>query len=509
MVKKNAPILTPKTALTPRINGAKVFGIRPNSPLLFKIAATGEKPLTYSAKPLPNGVSLDSDSGILSGKISQPGTYKIQIEVSNTKGKAQREFRIECGDKICLTPTMGWNSWYVYSLWVSQEKIEAMAKAMVDSGLAEHGWTYINIDDSWQGKRDPQAKALMSNDKFPDMKKMCDYIHNLGLKIGIYSTPWVGSYAGYVGGSTPNEDYDYSALEVDMKYRYEKNQIAGQPHNMRSRHRNFGLKGCEDVDTKQWAEWGVDYLKYDWKPNDVPHVVSMLEALEKSGRDIVYSLSHSAAFALASEWVKYANLWRTKGDIVDSWCSISKIGFNQDKWAPYAGPGHWNDPDMLQVGQIATPHVETPQSRSSRLSADEQYTQVSLWCLLSAPLLLSCNLLKLDAFTLGLLTNDEVLEVDQDSSGEQARIIVKFKGWYWGNSYQILAKNLEDGSKAVGLFNVGRIKTKITITWKQLGMEGKYLVRDLWRQQYLGEFTDQFSAMVNPHGVILVKLQKK
>jgi alpha-galactosidase len=501
-------ILTPKPAATPRINGAKIFGVRPGSPLLFKIPATGEKPLTYSIQNIPTGVQLDSKTGLLSGTLSEPGEYIMKITLTNSKGSATRDLKIICGDRICLTPPMGWNSWYVHSLYVSQSKIEAMAKAMVDSGLVDHGWTYINIDDCWQGRRDPNTKILMPNDKFPDMKKMCENVHKLGLKIGIYSTPWVGSYAGYYGGSIRDESCDLSEFEVEPKDRLEKNQIFGNPNELRKRLRFHGMIGCEEIDAKQFAEWGFDYLKYDWNPNDIPHVTKMLDALKKSGRDIVYSLSNSAPFALASEWMRLANLWRTTGDIQDTWGSISHIGFNQDKWVPFGGPGHWNDPDMLQVGMTNTPHLEVSDSRPSRLSYDEQYTQMSLWCLLAAPLLLSCDLPKLDEFTLSLLSNDEVIEINQDPLGIPAKTMMRKKSLFGKTKWQILVRPLEDGSFGVGIFNLTSKMAKFTLKWSDIKLQGSYRVRDLWRQRDLGDFDKEFSSDVSSHGVFLIKIQK-
>ncbi len=349
---------------------------------------------------------------------------------------------------------------------------------------------------------------MAPNDKFPDMKKLCDSIHSLGLKAGIYSTPWVGSYAGYYGGSMRDESGSLKEFEVEESQRLEKNQVFGNPNLLRKRLRFFGSINCDEIDAKQYAEWGFDYLKYDWNPNDVPHVTSMLNALKKSGRDIVYSLSNSAPFDLADQWAKLSNLWRTTGDIQDTWRSISGIGFNQDKWAKFAGPGHWNDPDMLQVGMTNTPHTETSDSRPTRLTEDEQYTQMSLWCLLSAPLLLSCDLTKLDDFTISLLSNDEVIEVNQDPLGIQATTIVSKKALFGLKDVRILAKPLEDGSKAVGLFNLSKSEAKIELEFDKAGMKGKCKVRDLWRQEDLGEFNDKFEAAVPAHGVALLTLKK-
>jgi alpha-galactosidase len=223
----------------------------------------------------------------------------------------------------------------------------------------------------------------------------------------------------------------------------------------------------------------------------------MSKALRASGRDIVYSLSNSAPFDHAADWAEWANCWRTTGDINDSWGSVSRIGFSEDKWQKFGGPGHWNDPDMLVVGKVGwgNPHP-------SKLTPNEQYTHISLWCLLSAPLLIGCDMAQLDDFTLGLLTNDEVLAVDQDPMGTQARQISK-------NGFaQVWAKPLEDGSMAVGLFNLGEWETPVTVNWSDLKIDGERSVRDLWRQQDLDKANEKFEAKVPRHGVVLVKLSK-
>lgn len=506
---KEKYILTPKPAQTPRINGAKVFGVRPKSPFLFKIAATGEKPLKYEADNLPKGLTVHPETGIISGIIDIAGKYQVQLSVSNSHGKTTREFRIICGDQLCLTPPMGWNSWYVYSLWVSQEKIEKMARAMVSSGLIDHGFTFINIDDAWQGFRDKKSKILQPNGKFPNMSGMCDFIHQMGLKIGIYSGPWIATYAGYMGGSIPNDEIDYSEWQVDPKENIEEFQLFGNLDKLRRRLRFFGKFSCANIDAKQFSEWGFDYLKYDWYPNDLPHIEEMQNALKQCPRDIIYSLSNRTPFEIAPQLITKANVWRTTGDIIDFWPWVAIIGFSQDKWAPYAGPGHWNDPDMLQIGVTAHPHKKSLQGFPSHLTPDEQYSQMSLWCLLAAPILLSCDLTQLDEFTLNLLTNDEVLEINQDPLGKQATTIKKSFRFSPLIGTQILMKEMEDCSKAVGFFNLFPIRKTMKITWKEMGISGFYRVRDLWRQQDLGYFDASFSTKVNAHGVILIRLFPK
>jgi len=483
-------ILTPKESPKPRINGASVFGVRPGSPFLFTIPATGQRPMTFTAENLPQGLTLDSSTGRITGTLTASGTYDVILRAKSTVGNAESKLKIVVGEQIALTPPMGWNSWNCWAQNVSDKNVRASAKAMVDSGLVNHGWTYINIDDTWQGQRGGEFNAIGANKKFPDMKELCDYIHSLGLKAGIYSTPWITSYAGYPGGSSDDPNGSWEKLAD-----YEKNK-------------RFGKYAFDTNDAKQLAKWGIDYLKYDWHTNDEKHTEQMANALRASGRDIVYSLSNSAPFNKAAAWAKLANCWRTTGDIRDAW-SKTQLPRNESqwaqgvidiwrqhvRWAPFTGPGHWADADMLVVGKVGwgKPHP-------SKLTPDEQYTHISLWCLWSCPLLLGCPLDQLDDFTLNLLTNDEVLAINQDPLGIQAKELSSA-----GNG-KVLTNDLEDGSKAVGFFNIGDEPIAIKITWEQLGITGKQKIRDLWRQKNIGAYADEFEAMIRPHGVVLVRI---
>lgn len=488
-------VLTPKAPDEPKINGAKVFGVRPGSPFLFIVPATGQRPIVFAADNLPTGLTIDSSTGLITGTLTTPGTYNVTLKAKNARGIATREFKIVVGDSIALTPPMGWNSWNCWAAQVSDKNVRASAKAMIDSGLVNHGWTYINIDDTWEANRGGQLNAIQPNKKFPDMKGLCDYIHSLGLKSGIYSTPWITTYGGYVGGSSDNEDGSWEKIEGYENYSKKNHRV--------------GKFAFDSNDASQWAAWGIDYLKYDWNPNDEINTKRMADALRASGRDIVYSLSNGAPFNKAATWAKLANCWRTTGDIRDVWSKIKlppnerpwaqgiiDIWKQHERWASFNGPGHWNDADMLVVGKVGwgTPHP-------TKLTPDEQYTHISLWCLWSAPLLLGCPLDQLDSFTLNLLTNDEVLALNQDPLGEQAKEIAT------AGSGKVLAKNLEDGSKAVGLFNVASEPNIVKITWEQLGISDKQAVCDLWRQKNIGTYSDGFEAVVRPHGVILVRIQ--
>jgi alpha-galactosidase len=464
--REPAVVLTPKASPQPRINGPRVVGVRPGSPFLFSVPASGDRPMTFSAEQLPAGLQLDPQSGLITGTLKEGGTHAVTLRAKNASGSAERALKIVCGDTITLTPPMGWNSWNCFGCDVNEANVRAAADAMVASGLINHGWTYINIDDCWEDGRDASGKVL-SNTKFPDMKALTDYVHSKGLKIGLYSSPGPKTCAGHEGS-----------------YKH------------------------EELDAQRYAEWGFDYLKYDWcsygniarRPDHEgrmkPYQV-MRKALDTVPRDIVFSLCQYGD-GNVWEWGTQVggNCWRTTGDITDTWSSISGIGFGQAGHEKYAGPGHWNDPDMLVVGYVGW----SAKVRPTKLTPNEQYTHISLWCLLCSPLLIGCDMTKLDDFTLNLLTNDEVLGVSQDPLGRQAGRVAK------NGSLEIWAKDMEDGSKAVGLFNRGEDEASMTLKWADLGVSGQQKIRDLWRQQDLGTFADQFQTTVPRHGVVLVKV---
>ena len=463
-------ILTPKASPSPKINGAKIFGIRPNSPFLFKIAATGKKPLQYSVEGLPEGLQVNAATGIITGSLKNKGEYKMNFVVKNALGADKRTFTVRCNDLLALTPPMGWNSWNCWGLSVNAEKVKASAQAMIDKGLIDHGWTFMNIDDGWEAEARNANGEIVPNKKFPDMKKTGDWLHSNGLKFGIYSSPGTRTCGNFLGS-----------------YQHEQQ------------------------DAKTYAGWGIDYLKYDWCSYDSvykseidtslaaykkPYEV-MQAALQSQKRDIVYSLCQ---YGMKDVWkwgaLVNGNCWRTTGDISDNWASLSGIGFNQTTQYQFAQPGRWNDPDMLIVGKVGW----GDNLHQTRLTPDEQYTHVSLWSLLSAPLLIGCDLSKLDDFTLNLLTNDEVIAVDQDPLGKQAQQVLKT------DTHQVWMKELEDGSWAIGIFNVSDKDDVVRFYWNNLRLSGGFKVRDLWRQKDIGNFSSMFSAKVAAHGVNLIRI---
>lgn len=353
------------------------------------------------------------------------------------------------------TPPMGWNSWNHFACKVSDAVVRASADAIAANGMKAAGYVYINIDDCWQGQRDAQG-MIQPNSRFPDMKALGDYIHSKGLKFGIYSSPGPKTCAGYAGS-----------------YQHEAD------------------------DAKQYAAWGVDYLKYDWcsagrvyQPEEMQSVYKkMHDALQATGRPIFYSLCQ---YGLQRVWEwgasVGANSWRTTGDISDHYDRMYVIAHTEDGIESYAGPGHWNDPDMLEVG-------------NGHMNHDEYVTHMSMWCMLAAPLLAGNDLANMTPETLAILTNSEVIAVDQDPKGVQGR-------WAWQvGPYEVWVKPLADGSVAALLINRGEDAENITANFKDLGLSGTKSVRDLWAHKDLGQFTDSFSAVVPRHGVVMVKIK--
>jgi alpha-galactosidase len=355
---------------------------------------------------------------------------------------------------LARTPPMGWNSWNKFAGKVDDAVVRAAADAVVASGMSRAGYTYINIDDTWQGQRDAQGN-IRCNRKFPDMKALADYVHSKGLKIGIYSSPGPKTCAGYEGSY-----------------------------------------GHEEQDARTYASWGFDYLKYDWcsaseiYKNDEMQAVyqKMGDALRQAGRPIVFSLCQ---YGLDHVWTWGANvggnLWRTTGDISDDWKRMETIGFSQFEIAPYAKPGHWNDPDMLEVG-------------NGGMTNDEYRTHISLWCLLAAPLLAGNDLSAMSDETKEILTNQDIIAVDQDHAAKPARRISQSGG------AEVAARQLADGSTVVGLFNRTDEPQEVSVSWESVGLSGKQLhVRDLWKHEAVPANGDHHTAMVPRHGVVMLR----
>jgi alpha-galactosidase len=371
--------------------------------------------------------------------------------------------------KVAMTPPMGWNSWNFFAGKVTDKDIRDTADLLVSTGMRDAGYVYVNIDDTWEGKRDAQGK-IQSNEKFPDMKALADYVHSKGLKLGIYSSPGAQTCARY---------------EASL--------------------------GHEEQDAQTYADWGIDYLKYDLcsfrsnmqaqAPNDQAAqnkimreaYEKMHQAILKTGRPMVYSLCQ---YGWDSVWdwgpSVGANLWRTTGDISANFDRMSTIGRSQAGLAKFAAPGHWNDPDMLEVG-------------NGKLTHDENVTHMTLWAMLAAPLIAGNNLTQMSPDVASILMNKDVIAIDQDALGRQGDRV------YAEGPVEIWAKPLKGGATAVAIFNFTDTPAEmrgIGLHLKEMGFSGKVTARDVWAGKDLGMIGNDWKTTVPRHGVVLLVVKK-
>jgi alpha-galactosidase len=356
---------------------------------------------------------------------------------------------------LAKTPPMGWNSWNKFRTKIDDKTVREIAGALVSSGMRDAGYQYINIDDGWEWKRGDDG-TLLPNPNFPDMKALSAYLHSKGLKLGIYSSPGPTTCGGYTGSY-----------------------------------------GHEEQDAKTWTAWGVDYLKYDWcsasrvwKDEDMQAVYQRMgEALQKAGNRIVYSLCQYGRFH-AGEWGSAVggNLWRTTSDIRDTWQSMEQIGFAQSDLAKFTKPGWWPDPDMLEVG-------------NGGMTATEYRTHMSLWAMAGAPLIAGNDLRNMAPEIRDILTNREVIAIDQDKLGAGGRQISK------NGATEVWAKPLDNGYTAIALFNRGDAEAEVSIAWADAKIVGDPVVRNLWAHADLGKKPGTFNAKVPSHGVVLLRVR--
>ncbi len=479
-----ALLLTPKPGPAPRINGPLLYGVRPGHDFLYRIPAQGERPMTFSAIGLPKTLSLDPASGIITGTNPEKGEYDVWFTASNRYGKSKRSFKIISGETLALTPPMGWNHWYAHYDRITDAMMRQAATAMIESGMADVGYQYVNIDDCWMNAekhKDPQRNGpfrdgngrLIPNTYFPDMKALTTFIHGLGLKAGTYISPGPLTCAGFAGS------YQHEA-----------------------------------EDARLFAEWGFDFLKYDWCSYDgVVNKVRSLENLKKpytlmgrllqeQNRDIIFNLCQ---YGMGNVWEWGTEVgghsWRTAGDLGFELNRIFAVALKNAAHRQWSRPGSWNDPDYIQIGLIGDART-TGEPKPCPLTADEQYAFMSMWCLMASPLFYSGDMSRLDELTLNVLCNPEVIEVDQDPLGLCARVDSLDSDTF------LMIKEMQDGSKAVGLCNRGETPHRVSAAWSRIGVQGKQIVRDLWRQKDLGRFDAAFTANVPRHGVVLVRIRK-
>jgi alpha-galactosidase len=454
--------------------GPRIAGLRPGRPFIHRVGVVGDRARRFAAEGLPAGLAIDPRTGVIGGRTAGRGRHRVRLSVETDRGAAAGTLTLEVGARIALTPPMGWNSWNAFGPELDEDRVRRAAEGLVSSGLAEHGFTTVNLDDGWQGGRDRFGRPV-AHEGFGDLRRLTDDLHALGLRVGIYSSPGPLTCAGFAGSA-----------------------------------------GHEAIDAATWADWGVDFLKYDWcsyrppgwtdgrsigRPERMAPYRVMRAALDGVDRDIVYSLCQYGRDEVWRWGGRVGgDLWRTTGDIEDTWDSMAGIGFGQAGLERFAGPGRWNDPDMLVLGVVGW---GTATARPTRLTPDEQRTHMTLWCLLAAPLLLGCDLDRLDESTLELLTNDEVLEVDQDPLGRGASR-VRADG-----EREVWLRPLTGRRWAVGLFNRGDREAEVGVDWAELGLpaDSTLAIRDLWTRRELGA-ADGWSVRLPAHGSALLRLER-
>lgn len=494
-----------ETALLPKINGPRLYGARPGKIFTYTIPATGAEPLKYEVLNLPKGVKINKKNGVVSGVIKAPGEYVINLVAQNQFGKTSKSFTLVIGDKLALTPPMGWSSWYSFGRNVTLDKVIRSAQIMKEKGLQKYGWSVIEIDDPWTNqpaKNDPiweklKLKAdgvygyyegpdnlpervgsvrnskgeLIPNKFFTNIKKFPAIMHEMGFKAGIYSSPGPLTCGGVAGSY-----------------------------------------GYELVDAKFFADSGFDYLKYDWcsygslaKNNSKEELIKpfrlMSDALQAQKRDIVHALCQ---YGMGNVW-EWGNesggqLWRTEGDVHDSWPSVRNAFKKLSDKAVYVKPGNWNDPDILQIGAVGA--QSSGKAGKNHLTFEEQRTVMSMWCMLSVPLLIGADMEQLDDATLSLLTNEEIIAVNQDALGKAASLVKTL------DNTEFWSKQMEDGSVAVGLLNLSNEERNVKFPFSFLQLDGSQKLRNLWTKVDLGTFKDEFETAIPAHGIVMLQLSK-
>jgi len=456
---------------SPAIIGRKIALAPPDGDLMYIVVAVGSGSLKVTVEGLPEALAYlpggprytlrrETDkpeqiavTGYIRGQYKSQNKSTFTITATNEKATVAEKVEIRPRKLVAPTPPMGWLSWEFHGEGLSQPKLIQIIDGMAAAGLNRHGWKYIVLDDAWQqalGSRRP-SQPIKPNEKFPDLKALSDYARQRGFVLGIYTTPWIRSYCGKEGSG------------------------------------HF-----EAVDARQFADWGIGYVKLDYRPWEVKQLSIWHDALRQTGKSMVLAFSNNGLVDGGAEFLgDITDVWRTGSDIGANFGSIMMSAYTQyldhEGWR-YARRGHWPDLDMLEIG---------PLREGKELSQNEQAFQMTLWALVPAPLMLSCDTTKLTQFHLSLITNDEVIGVNQDPLGMAAKPVS-------AGDLHVLYRPLADGTVAVGAFNPGDDEREIVIPFAALGFHGPQPIRDLWARRDLGTLSD-YHVKVGPRRARLFK----
>jgi hypothetical protein len=511
----------------PQFHGGGVIGIHPNTPLIYSLPVSGNQPVEFSAKHLPDGLSLDAQSGIISGSLVKPGEYKFTVIAKNSAGKASAGIKVVFGPTLAMTPPMGWNSYDAFGDAVVESEVLANAQWLKEH-LQAFGWDTVVVDFRWYDSKadgirvqnpegvtlDEFGRCIPPTNRFPSatgglgFKPLADKLHAMGLKFGIHIMRGIPRRA--VEQDLPIHGTSFRASQaarpagdVARECRWNRDMYGVDAST------DAGKAWYADI-AKQYADWGIDYIKCDdianieRGTNRYPRleVEALANGLRASGRSIVLSLSPGPALLQENEHLKAnANLWRISSDFWDNWRSLNHNFTLFANWQTNRAVGHWPDGDMIPFGHICVRNCDVHPDRWTRFTRDEQLTLMSLWALAQSPMMLGMNLPDNDDWTTALLTNPEVLAVNQDAAGDFARRISVS-----GQVADVWAKKLSDGAQAVGFFNRTDSPLKLDFAWQNLGI-AKPDVRDMWLRKDLGHHQKNFTGELPAHGCVLLRVK--
>lgn len=450
------------------------YGICTGKETLLRIAVTGERPITVSTSPLPDGLRLDGT--VIRGTVAAEGDYPLTIFAENAAGSAQTTVTL-CvhEDNVLLTPLMGFTSWNAFGSTVSQSMMEDTVNRMISSGIADYGYSYANVDSGWQKDYGGKWDAILPNEKFPDMAHFCTYAHKAGLKCGIYSTPMLTAWGcpeelESIPGCTRGEPELYFSC------------ING----------GIGKERKELNNVRQWEEWGFDYLKYDWRPSDPYNADLMKKALLQSSREMAYCVTIRADRVYREYWKRYVNSWRDNYDSIDRWEDVKRflepnLITSIEDWKDTVCPGHFYDLDMLEIGPMHWNGGKT------RLTENEAVFAYSMRAFFLSPLQLSCQLDKLSDFERDVLCNEDIIRINQDSAADYPALVCR------ANSLHIFARTLENGDHAYAVFNLADTEQHF-----EIGVDG-HSFTELWTGK-TGQIRNRIADTIEPHCAMVYRV---
>ena len=458
---------------SPRILAPSLLGAPAGKPFLYRIPAVGERPISFSGSNLPEGLVLSGQ--ILSGCIREDGEWDVEVACANAQGTARKSIRLTCArDNALRTPLLGFTTWNAFAHAVTQQDMERTARQLIDTGLADYGYAYVNLDSGWQKEYGGEFDAIQPNAKFPDMKGMYDLIHSLGLRGGVYSTPMKTAWG------CPEEFKSIPGCTRGEPDRLRTNAMGG-----------IGTEHMEANNVRQWEAWGVDYLKYDWNLCDPLTADEMKQALLAASRDIPMCVTTNAYDCYGHYWTEACCSWRRNPDSLDDWFHVEQIVRTVDApWKKYVRPGHFFDLDMLEIGDMFW-------NKGNRgLTDAEELFCYSLRAFYAPPIQLSCRLESLTDFERDLLMNEEVIAISQDALADFPETIRK------DDSVRVCRRALENGDTAYAVFNMTGEPRKET-----LDLSGFSAVRDVWTKENLSA-APNFICEIEPHGVRLFRASR-